>query len=96
MRARSQSKMGLAVKGRQGFPLLFRIALFTCGEASRSMDDICPFFLSGTFSSEKHLGARKALEHGLLRPLSSNLRCKVTSEVVWRPPWPQRPPKLPF
>ena len=39
-----------------------------------------------------HLEARKALEHGLLRPLSSNLRSEVTSEVIWRLLWPKRPP----
>jgi len=51
--------------------------VFTCGEASRSMDDIWPFF-PGTFSSEKHLGARKAPQHGLLRPVSSNMKSEVT------------------
>ena len=44
-------------------PLLVKLnpIVFTCGEASRSMDDIWPsfFLLPGTFSSEKHLGARK-------------------------------------
>ena len=40
--------------------------------------------------------AREALEHGLLRPLTSNLRSDVTSEVIWRPLWPQRPPKWLF
>ena len=42
--------------------------------------------------SKKHLGARKALEDGLLKPLSSNLRLGVTSEVIRRSPQPQRPP----
>ena len=44
------------------------------------------FFLSGTFSSEKHLGPEKhrKKEHGKLRPLSSNLRTKVTVEVIGR------------
>ena len=32
--------------------------------------------------SKKHLGARKALEHGLLRPLISELRSEVTSEAT--------------
>ena len=50
----------------------------------------CP----GTFSSEKHLGARKAL--GLLRSLSSNLRSEVTSEAMWRSLWPRRPLKRLF
>ena len=57
---------------------------------SESMDDIwlllSSFFFPGTFSSEKHLGARKALEHGLLRPLISNLRSDATSEVIQRLP----------
>ena len=62
-----------------------------CQQASsESMDDI---WLPTTFSSEKHFRARKALEHGLLRPMSSDLRSEVTSEVIWRRLWPQRPPK---
>ena len=40
--------------------------------------------------------AREPTVHGLLSPLSSNLRSEVTSEFEWRPPWPQRPPKWPF
>ena len=54
-----------------------------------------PFF-PGTFSSEKHFGARKALEHGLLRPLSSNSRSVATFEVIWRPSWSRRPPNRVF
>ena len=39
-----------------------------------------PFFLWK--GSRKQLGARKALEHGLLRPLISELRSEVTSEAT--------------
>ena len=51
------------------------------------------FLLSGRFVQYSHLEARVILEHGLERPLNSNLRSEVTSEVIWRPLWPQRPPK---
>ena len=33
------------------------------------------------------------MEHKELRSLSSILRSALTSEVIWRSPWPQRPPK---
>ena len=43
-----------------------------------------PFFLPSFLlkGSKKHLGARKAVEHRLLRPLSSELRSEVTSEAT--------------
>ena len=46
--------------------------IFTCGEV-RARRSTCPFlsFLLRK-GSKKHIGARKALEHGLLRPLSSS------------------------
>ena len=57
--------------------------LITCGEV-RARRSTCPFcppsFL--TKGSKKHLGAREALEHGLLGPLSSELRSEVTSEAT--------------
>ena len=52
-----------------------------------------PFCLSSGHLVEYSTNeAREALEHRLLRPLSSNLRSEGTSEVIWRPLWPQRPP----
>ena len=48
------------------------------------MDDIWPsFFFPSGFSEYSHLEAGEALEHGLLRPLNSNLRSEVTSDVIW-------------
>ena len=43
-----------------------------------------------SFSSWRHLEAREAWQHRLLRSLSLIMRPDVTSEAVWRPPWPQR------
>ena len=65
-------------------------SFFTCGEASRSMDDI---WLPSRFVKQGTIEAREALEHRLLRPLNTNLRSDATSEVIWRLPWPQRSPK---
>ena len=50
----------------------------------------------GTFCEIVHrsnVKARKSMEQRLLRPLSSNLMSEVTSKVVWKSKWPQRPPK---
>ena len=38
--------------------------------------------LSG-FIKYSNIEARKTLEHKLLRPLNSNLRTEVTSDVIW-------------
>ena len=46
-----------------------------------------------SFSSGRPLEAIETWEHRQLRSLSSIPRSHVTSEAVWRPPWPQRPPK---
>ena len=44
-----------------------------------------------SFCSWGPLGTVRHCQHRVLRPLISNLRSDATSEVIWRPPWPQRP-----
>ena len=44
-----------------------------------------------SFCSWGPLGTVRHFQHRVLRPLISNLRSDTTSEVIWRPPWPQRP-----
>ena len=44
-----------------------------------------------SFCSWGPLGTVRHCQHRVLRPLISNLRSDTTSEVIWRPPWPQRP-----
>ena len=54
-------------------------SIFTCGEASRSMDDIWLLsFFPSRFVKQSTIEAREALEHRLLGPLSSNMKSEVT------------------
>ena len=54
------------------------------------------FLLLARFVKFSTIETREALLHGLLRPLSSNLRIEATSEVVGRLLQPQRQPKRLF
>ena len=39
--------------------------------------------VKSVFIKYSNIEARKTLEHRLLRPLNSNLRSEVTSDVIW-------------
>ena len=61
--------------------VFFLLPFYEHAKQCESTSRFCPSFLLRK-GSKKHLGNIKALEHGLLRPLSSELRSEVTSEVT--------------
>ena len=85
----------LCFETEQHFTAMASTHLYCCFYLRRSQQ-VNGSYLASFFHPDlvkySHLEAGEALEHGLLRPLSSNLRSEVTSEAIWRPLWPQRPP----
>ena len=76
---------------------IFAIFTSECERPSESIDDIwLLLLLLARFVKFSTIETREALLHGLLRPLSSNLRIEATSEVVGRLLQPQMQPKRLF
>ena len=61
-----------------------KISVFTCGDSTQVYKSILSSvgIKGGIKGFFMHFAARKALEHGLLRPQSSNLRSGVTSKII--------------